>query len=446
MNINGWKKYIINKIIVQDEINKNSICEVDLSIENDKIQNYIDKIENGKNSLVVSKEENVVFTGDIEQIECKRTYLCTNVHIIAIAFSKVLDSEIHNRVFQNPYKTYTNLCEKFSTEQVKIKCIDENFGKQVIGDVLIQHNETDFEFLRKIFNKKNQNMYILNNKKNQCTIEIAQKRNIYNIPISEQEIHRFKQTRCSKYEIVEFSTKVWVELGSMVEIFRKRYRIIARKSVTENEVEEIYYTAIQYFKTNIMSDVFESYSIGLAKVVDNVSEEHMGKIQVEFLEYEDAMPDEKIWIDYMSPLTDKDGGIIALPDKGEIVEVFYRNKQCIAIGCIRKVGINENYQNLNNRYYVSRGCIISNGDRSIEIMVGKKHIKISDTDIKLSNEEFDVSINEELCKIGYENTKILLNKDILQILSSKKVDIKTGEINLAGENVVKAKTRSFDIG
>lgn len=446
MDINGFEEHVIKKIIVYDEINRNSKCEVELTIENENLQNFLLNTKIGENSIVVSKEGDIIFSGSIQQLDYERTYLKTDVHIVAFSFSKEMDSEIHNRIFQNPNKTYNKLCDFFSSKQITIKCIDESFGSEQINDVLIQHNETDFEFLCRVFKEKHQDIYIINNKRNRCSIEIGENKKTNSVSISEEDIHTIKHRKYKKYEIIELSTKLLFEIGSLIEVYGNTYKVVARKFVTEYEVEEIYYSLIKIFENNEVVEDLNSFSLGLAKVINNFSEDHMGKIQVEFLNYEDVMADERIWIDYMSPLTDKGGGIIILPDKDETVEVIYRNNVCIAIGCIRNVIIDKSYQDINKRYYVSRNCVFTNSDNSIEFLIDKNNIKITDKDIILSNGEFNVFINGEQCKIGYKNAKVLLNKDVLQILVNNTIDIKSEEINIAGENTVKVKTKSFDVG
>lgn len=445
MDIGCFDDYVVNRISVMDEKNRHSVCIVDLTVENEKIQCFLSDNQVGNKSISVGLDGEIVFSGTIRRIDSVKTYLITKVRITAISFSDILDSEIHNRVFQSPKKTYEKICSFFSDNKVEVKCVDESINDEQIENILLQHNETDFEFLRRIFQSKKQDIYIVNNRKSCCSVEIVEKRNFIKETIAESDIVRFSQEKYENYERVKICTYKLFEVGAYVEVFGTTYQVESREIINEYEKNEIQYSLIIIVEQK-NNPLLDSFNLGLAKVVNNSSDDHLGKIQVEFLEYEDAMGEEKIWIDYLSPLTEKGGGFIALPDQNEVVEVIYRNNKCVAIGCVRVTELDEHIQDTNKRYFCSRGCSITTDDKYIDILVDKNNIRITESEMSLSNGKFDVVISEEQCKIGYENTKILMDKDTFQILGKAEIDMQSNNINLEGRNSVKAKTKSFDIG
>ena len=122
------------------------------------------------------------------------------------------------------------------------------------------------------------------------------------------------------------------------------------------------------------------------------------------------------------------------------------DKECIAIGCIRKTPLSENLRDIDKRYFLSRNCSFKIDNDNLDVEIGNNKVNITKDVMAVANEKFDVIIKGDQCKIGFDNSKILLVEDKIQHIGKNSVEIKTGELTIVGKNSVEIKTKSFDVG
>lgn len=446
MDISGFDEYVVERICIFDEYDQHSKCTVDVMVDNDELQKFMSDNVVGSKEICASIDDEIVFYGTIRNIKYSSTYLGTKVHVEANSFTDILDSEIHNRVFQNPNKTYSQINSFFSNKKVEISCVEESLDNEKVTGILIQHNETDYEFLKRIYSQRNVHLYVNDRKRTVCSVEIGEKRRTNRNSLDSTDIVKIERTLFENYEEIEVCSEKIFEVGSELDVFGNNYIIISRNIESKYEKAEATYKLIGENREIKNNCVGTTYSLGLAKVVDNASEDYLGRIQVEFIDYENEMCDEKIWIDYLSALTEKGGGIVTIPDIDEIVEVIFRNGECIAIGCVRKTELDELVQDISKRYVLSRNCNITIDEKNINVDVDKNKINITDEMVEISNEQFEIIIKEEQCKIGFGDSRIVLEKDRIQSIGKSKIEIQAGNIEVEGKSSVKVKTKSFDVG
>ena len=447
MDISGYDKYIVKNILVLDERNKHSKCIFDVIVDNENISEFISENPMGKKEICASVEGEIVFYGTLKKIQCEYTYLNTNVHIEAVSFSDSLDSEKNCRVFQDPDKTYGMLNEFFENRKIKIYCVDKAIGNKKISEILIQNNETDFEFIKKIYAKENISININVAKRTVCCLNVGNLQKSNSLAV--QDIKKCERTIYKGYEQIKLATQVLFEVGTKLtlEFLDERYIIISRK--IENRCENFEVTYLLIKDNDNSSSLIRKDSLielGIAKVVANNSDDAKGRIQVEFLNYQNEMSDKKVWIDYVSPLTEKDGGMVFIPDIGEYVEVLMNDKRCVAIGCIRETPLAENLRDINMRYLLSRNCVFKIDKDKLDIEIGKNKLSVDKDIMTLTDGKFEVVIKEDQCKVGFDGSKIILVEDMIHSIGKSKVQVETGELTIVGKNSVEIKTKSFDVG
>lgn len=446
MDISGFDEYIVKQINIYDEYDQHSKCIVELSVENDQIQDFLSNNAVGSKDICVSLEGEILFYGCIRNIKCTNTYLKTNVRVEALSFSSIIDSEIHNRVFQNSNKTFNQINDFFSDKKITINCIEEGLGDEKIPGILVQNNETDFEFLRRLYNKKGVHLIVDATKKTSCLLKIGEKKESSVNSLETVDILKLERVIYEGREEINLITSSVFDVGTELEVQGNRYYIISRNIESRYEKTEINYRGI--YKGKVFEDVMKekSYLLGLAKVTDNGSEDNLGKIQVEFIDYDNEMSDDKIWIDYISPLTEKKGGFVTVPDIDEVVEIIMRNEECVAIGCVRTCELDGNIQDISKRYLVSRGCNLTIDEKNICMEVDKNKINITDELIDIANEKFEIVIKDEQCKIGFEDSRIVIEMNRIQSVGKNDIEVKAKNIKFEGNSKVEVKTKSFDVG
>lgn len=449
MEISGFDEFdecSVRRILVSDRCSQHSRCVIDLTMENHKAEYFIFSNKVGEKTLCVSIEGDLVFSGTVRSIRLKRAYSKTDIQAEAVSFTDLMDSEIHNRVFQNPNKTYGQINEFFTKDNIQIACIAEEIHDEKIEGILIQHKETDFEFLKRIYQEKGCFLFLDNHKKSGCIIEIGEKKKTGIEWLKSKDIIRFEQTIYENKKRAVITTKRIFDAGSEIYVFGTAYVICARTIDGRGDTLEIEYELEEPGCSEYSNTQDHLIRFGQAKVTCSASEDHLGKIQVEFLGYDNVMTDEKIWLDYLSPLTEKEGGIAAVPDEGEIVEVLMGQSECIAVGCVRRTELDERIQDLSKRSMLVRGCLVRISENKAEIEAGSGRVCISDKILHISNEKFEILIKENQCKIGFDESQIVLEDDCIQLDGKKKLEMKTNLFEIEGTKAVKVKTKSFDVG
>lgn len=446
MDVNGFESAEIKEIMIVDECYYHSFCLIKADVDNSKLDDFLSDFKIDVKEICVSFEGDIVFCGKISEIECSKTYLRTSVQVKAHSFSVDLDSDKKKRVYQNPENTYEKIFEFLSDEKNKIKIIEDSFSDIKVNAVLVQNEETNFEFIKKICKEQGYRMFVDNTKKSSCEIIIGHVKDKSVNSISSEEIKNCCYIYHKDYEEVVIVTDKIFEVGSKIEIFGTIYLIYNRTITSKFETNEVKYLLTNQTNEKNNEKQNEVLSLGLAKVVNNASEDHLGRIQVEFEDYDNELSDKKTWIDYITPLTEKKGGLVLLPDKDEYVEIIFRNNQCIAIGCIRRNELDEQIQDVNIRSFLTRNCKLMIADDEVNIDVEKNKVQINKEFVAITNDKYELIIKDKQCKIGFEKGNVVIEEDCIQLLGGSKLEVQANNVNIKADNAMKIKTGSFDVG
>lgn len=190
----------------------------------------------------------------------------------------------------------------------------------------------------------------------------------------------------------------------------------------------------------------EIFYVGLAKVVKNEDPENLGRIQAEFLDFEDSLPSDRTWITYLCTFTEDSGGVIFIPDAGETIHVFVENGICYADGCVRKTAINDQLQNIKNRTICVRNKLFKFSDEQIELTGFGYNIEVNEKGLYVSGETIKIDAEEDKVRVRCGDSRITMDKNSIDFQSKSEAVIKADRIRLDGSSKISAKTSSFDVG
>lgn len=446
MDVNGFDLAVINEIKVVDACFCHSFCLVKADIDNSNLDDLLSELKIGVKELCVSFEGDIVFCGKITEIECVKTYLKTSIQVLAKSYSVDMDSDKEKRVYQNPENTYEKIFDFLSDENNKIEIVEDSFLDEKVNMILVQNGETNYEYIKRLCKEHGLHMFEDNTKKSSCTIIIGNKKNKTVNSVSEDQIKICTYKYYKNYEEVSIVLDRIFDVGSNIEIYGTSYLIYSRTIINRFEKIEVEYFLTNQKMENEKKKQSELVSLGLAKVVNNASEDNTGKIQVEFEEYANELSDEKIWIDYITPLTEKAGGLVLIPDIDEYVDVLYSNNQCVAIGCIRRTELAEQIRDVNIRSLLSRNCKLTVDNDDINIDVENNKVQINKDFVTITNEKYELIIKDNQCKIGFEKGHIVIEEEDIQILGGSKLEVLASNVNIKADSAMKIKTSNFDVG
>lgn len=356
MIITGFEDiYEIYNVQIKQKAGMHSFCTFSALVEEKDIEKYIGYARNHKKIVICRNDDRrLLMSGIVQKIDISYRYLHTGIQldVIISSESKNMDQEIHNRIFQSVGKTFQSIVKQIM-EQYSYPYFC-NFDIP-IKEPVIQKEISDFKFLCSLAAENNMQIWVeetghmmigKNEKKRETPVHTWETATIYQRILEEES------------EKLIFETRDLIKMGTKVKDFGKEYEI--QEIEIYEEVPYIYYryTAVSipsYEIRDKKEEKREQFLLGQARVINVDDKNYLGRIQVEFLEWEDVNKgaNDLFWVEYLTPYTGKENaGFIFIPDVGDIVEVISFHKRLIAIGSCRKKELAQNFREISNKKYI----------------------------------------------------------------------------------------------
>lgn len=329
----------------------------------------------------------------------------------------------------------------------------------------MQHEETDFQFLTKIAGKLGFFLFILDADKNSCGLSFDKFISKLNISIELDEFLMVTHHLTENSSQIYAKSERYLPFGSTVLVDGFSYVITQMKLEYQDNVTVFFYTFYRDFspKTKSYQDS-KVVHIGRCKVISNEDPDRLGRLQLKCIDMEDTSPKSPVWIGYLPQLTEKDKGVICMPDPNEQVYLIVRGTEGFVLGCVRAEAINQGIDVTANRTVnVREGQLVMTNE---VVSVSNKDTKLTWLADELKSESKEINIMAEGQfsfsgeKINGESVDSLViqSKTILQKASdslelhgktilenaSSTIEIKGSEVNITGKKV-NAITDKFNI-
>lgn len=399
------------------KINEHSCCEIKVVVKNEvsTVINKYKSLISQPISLSIIEEKNGseknIFSGYIEDVEIGISNIECVLTLRCYSNSKKDDKEKNTVIFQSTEKTIGDIVKKIKFNS-NITFLENGIEEIEIYNPVVQNNETNFNFVRRIISK-NRKCIISESLLSSTRIWVGKREgNSYKLGDNYTEI-KFKE----KKNFIEVCLiNQHYELGDILEILSEKYYIVESKTIYRDEV-----CYCNYILTKEYEDVVEEENSlldrkFLGEVIENKDEKLLGRVQIKFKE-EKEMSGEKYWYKILTPYVSKDTGFYMTPSKGETVIVEFNEEiEPYILGSIREQG-HENFENPNNLF-------IKN-DYGKEFNITEKEINI----ISLFDKVF-ISLDEEKIEINNGTTGIYVEKDKITFQNEKGLFVIDDKITL----------------
>ncbi len=141
-------------VCVEHRINEHSTFYFKALLPEGKKDSYVKNSGQGSNvSLMVKgsdKKEDILFQGMVQDVEVKEIYGSYYIEVNAVSYSYLLDTEKKSRSFQNKKMSYSDLTQQIASDYPDAMVKDVVTGGAGIEQLIVQYNETDWEFLKRL--------------------------------------------------------------------------------------------------------------------------------------------------------------------------------------------------------------------------------------------------------------------------------------------------------
>ena len=459
---------IVQSFCLIKEKNKHSICKITGIITEVEHNNFDSKIGKKVDILYDAAEDKtvntlVVFHGLIQEFVVEKTFSFTKISVTASSYSVLVDQSPRMRIFQNPGK---NVGDILNNNQLALQecelIISPELAKLPVPEIVIQNFETDFAFVNRLAAKYGYSVWMQDTLKDK--IRIAKDTGTVSNLSEQRDVIAYRQVMGQNRNRLNIRANKYLELGRILRIDNNLQEYIISKMEIRlvNEAYEFWYeldvkekdsTKVQienlYAETG--SSPFYNNSCEVLKLkarVTNVKDpDNMGRIQVEFITppFQDMnqRDGKRTWLEYRSPYSGKTGGIVFIPDIGDIVEVFYKNGECFINSTFRQQPLNDECVDTTNKYIGNNfqqriiwkedslqlrsadNYICLTGDR-IELVVGKNKIVMDAEQIQCATIDTTLALSKDT---------VLITKGKVQIDSKKTFVNAQDNIAIHGQNV-----------
>lgn len=403
-----------------------------------------------------------VFCGRVDNIQVSNLLHSSSIEVQAISFSVAEDEETKVRIWQNPEKKFEEIFSKskMSLSKCDLQLI-KSLGSQKCEAPVLQNQETNFTFLRRISGYLDIPLWVDDTKKGKGCIALAETLLDKTHTIEADDILRYKVSKSQNGQSeIAITLKKYLPFGSKVRLQKESGEYV----INEMEIDlvhEVYefsyrlkpYVTWEYQPAQITHLEKTVYIKGT--VENNKDEKNMGRIQVSFKEngIED-MDKKKMWIPYQSPYTGLAGGIVFLPDVGDNVNVIFSNEGLYATAAMRDNILDEECRNVGEKYIgnnykrriffrekeiklASGNHTISMDDEKIELAVGESKITMTKEKILLQLGKTEFLLTNKGGYIKAEGNEMAWNEQGIIGKSSKEIGLQANsKINVAGNGEV----------
>lgn len=442
MNVSGLEKVgILRKVKLKKTVNSHSSCEIEMILEG---TDYINLKKYVGSEIIVENDERKLMRGKISSFRLKHAFSVSTVVFFADSLSVNADRKKLNRVFQDTKKKNSDIIALLKNERCTFQIIDKGFSCEIQDSVVIQNNETDFQFAKGMTLSKGLYLFVDDISQN-CSINIGSVYSSRVASITDEDMITFDYELTQDTEKIVISSRKFFEFGSKVSLNGYEYLIAGFTLLFENGIETYQYVFLRNTGELCADKLNESVILGRGKVISNEDPAHLGRIQVAFLEYEDPQSDNRVWIPYVNNLTEQDCGVMFLPDKDEIVSLYYCNSQCYASGCVREKAFNSQMNEVSVRSIFTRNVKVDISDKKVELSAFDFRIMIDNENALIQKDKVKVSVNSNEILIKNDKSSVVADDTAIKIVSDSRLQLKAKEVNTEGSSKVTIKTSALDI-
>lgn len=378
----------IENLYLKEEINDHHILTIKALIDEQYLDDYLKK-ETSDIQVRLLIEDKLIYVGKIIGFEISNVNHLTYLNLKFISYSYDLDVKRNRRAFINLNYKYKNIIHSVLSKYGSYNFIDNITGEKCIPNLIVQYDETDLEFFRRIASHFNSVVVI--DSTSDC---IRFNFGIQDIGTESTLLKNFDEVKAdfkmlndmknvNKHELDENAFIEWkVECREYFPLGTGFWYCSSNVCVYRLQIEMIKGEIIYTYYLRPLKGIISQYAINSklkgVSLEGIIKKEKNNKMQIHFSinnEYEDD--ENNIWFDYCREIN----SFYVMPTIGSRVHITFLTgdeKDVCITNSVRSAGITDKYYNKisnpNNKSYST--------EYGQEILMSPENIQISEDDGK----------------------------------------------------------------
>ena len=467
MLIRGWEFCHLASFRLEKRAGAHSRLSFCISVRTEDAERAFQQA--GKPVCVLDEAQNrVVFVGRIEAVERSQRVSGCYVTVEATSATLASDTAVQRRVFQDPKKTLGDVLSakglaSLGEAKVSIECASEIKGRKL--PYLLLQQETDFAFACRLAAAAGVHVWCVDTNEQHSKLFVGASR--------DWPERRIEGRDCIRLRVAQGTVpRASVTLGAYAYELGQRVELCGRHYVIDHvAIERVHGSdRVTYDMTGVTKAedggliVPALHAVRLTGKVVNVKDPlHGGRVLVDFNDKTEGITDVtpgKLWLPYRPPYAGQQGGIVFLPEPGDLVEAIIADRDAYVTTELRAVTTELRVKPLpqecqdplvkyignNTKQRIfwrpkslelwSTDTNIVLDDKNIDMTVGKTNgakIHVDEKNIVLTVGKNRMTLNEQgiqlqrgTSEVVLSDTGTYLRRDSQQIALDQNVQIKSG--------------------
>lgn len=439
---------IINRIetlAIQQEINKHATLKLTGIIDGKYEDTYVKQAEEFKSIEVYSEDEKseykILFRGVVRSELIRFSQGIYYLEIEGISYTYLLDIKKRKQSFQDAKLTHQNIINHIMKQYEEWDIQYTISSKEGIGQLLIQYNETDWEFLKRLASKYHKPIQpMLNYKKPKLVFGSQKGRDVgkltqFNFSVSKdlEQYAKAKKNNLPEIKledalIYRINTRDEFEIGDVAEFQDRTIKIRSKKcEMRSGELQFEYELTTE--NAFLQSERFNNEIVGCS-IKGTVLERVNDRVKVQLAIDKNKQRKEKAWeFSYMTPYSaEGHSGWYCMPEVGDTVNIYFPSKREVDAVAQNSVRSGE-----------------EKGDKITDPTV--KYFRTADgKEIKFSKDEIRISCNNMYIQMKENEGIRIVSSGNLNFSSEKGITLQADkEINIHANDQIRLECKSSEI-
>ncbi|MGG3284432.1 contractile injection system protein, VgrG/Pvc8 family [Paenibacillus solani] len=426
-------------------------------VAEEMLDKYVEQLEAGDQIEVKLREKNketIIFRGPVTNMRVEAVRDVRSLTIEAYSSTINMDVRKESRSFQNKQMSYPQLFQRVMAGYSKSDFIDNATGGKSIGSLLVQYQETDWMFLKRIASHFHAPLVPVSShagikfyiglpdtgqpvKLDEYNYTVHKDLRDYQLK-AENGVDGIDEHNSMNYTVMSY---VWVELGRAVQFHGRTLYVTRAESRIENDVVIHIYELKD--RGGVQCRTAYCYELAGTSLFGEILDVANDKVKLRLQIDQDQPVNESMWFPYSTVYSSPDGsGWYCMPEVGDEVRLYFpdeREKNAFAASSVDKDSSDParrsdpSVKSISTKY--GKQVIFKPG--SIEIIAsGQLLMKLTDDGGIEINSDKKISLNAEEDIEITGGAKILLQGEsgieIVQANATMKIE---DEVTLSGGRV-----------